>query len=89
MTDRYINTATAVALLGVSASTLKVWRLGRQGTPPLLTEGVHWVPIGTRKILYNESLMLDFLATRHCPTAHERTILAFLEALPSSQSAKR
>lgn len=74
------------AELGISSSCLKYWRLGRDGQPPKLTEGVHWLRVGPRKTLYNLELLRDFLHNQDNPDAHQRAITAYLESLPSSKA---
>lgn len=82
----YLDTADMAATLSISKTKLKIWRLGRGRTPPLLTRGAHWISLGQRKTLYHRELMLDFVATydRH-PEAHAAVVQAFLEGLPSSK----
>ena len=78
--------------LGISPSSLKNWRLGRQlpsgeFTPPRLVEGVHWLRVGPRKILYNLELIRDFLYNQENPDAHRLAIEAYLKSLPSAAAA--
>ena len=78
--------------LGISPSSLKNWRLGRQlpsggVSPPRLIEGVHWLRVGPRKILYNLELIRDFLYNQQSPAAHRQAIAAYLQSLPSAAAA--
>jgi len=71
--------------LNISPSTLKQWRLGRNGDPPLLIEGIHWVRMGSRDTRYNLALIHDFMVNRNAPELHENAIEHYLASLPSSQ----
>lgn len=71
--------------LGISPETLKKWRLGRPGYPPCLTEGIHWIRVGTRDVRYNLSLIHDYLVNQHAPELHQQAIEHYLGQLPSSQ----
>lgn len=51
----------------------------------LLQEGVHYFTLSYNKVLYNLDLILDWIANRQNPEAHERAIQNFLATLPSSQ----
>ena len=72
------------AELGISSSKLKDWRLGKEGSPPRLTEDIHWLRVGSRKIIYNFELMRDFLHNQDNWELHEKAITHYLESLPSS-----
>ncbi|MGB3312579.1 MAG: hypothetical protein WBG32_00870 [Nodosilinea sp.] len=74
----------AQANLGVGQTTLKVWRLGdrRQGVEPRLLQGVHWFQPSHGLILYNVTMIRDWLAN---PDTHHRAVEAFLASQPSSQ----
>lgn len=82
----FVNTRTMKALLGVSESTLKFWRLGYNGRPPKLIEGVHWVKAGERNTLFHKALMMDYLANLANPERHQRAIDAYLASLASSKA---
>lgn len=69
---------------GFSASSLKRFRLSGSWV-----EGIHWVRVGTRKILYNRDLVLDWIANQSNPQAHQRAIETYLIQLPSNQPSKR
>ena len=83
----FLTTKEAVTLLGISPTTLKIWRLGKGKTPPRLKQGVHWVSPSARQVLYHRELMLDFLANQHRPELHQKAVDAYLESLPSSKAA--
>jgi len=72
--------------LDISFSTLKNWRLGQNGHPPRLIKGVHWLEIGSRKILYNIELIRDYLHNQDNWESHEIAIANYLKSLPSSQA---
>jgi len=86
MTNQLVSKRVIKTELGISASTLKYWRLGHDGQLPKLTEGVHWLRVGPRKILYNLELLRDFLHNQDNPAAHQRAINAYLESLASSRA---
>jgi len=71
--------------LNISPSTLKQWRLGHNGEPPLLTEGIHWVRMGSRDTRYNLALLHDFMVNRTAPDLHNQAIEHYLGTLPSGQ----
>lgn len=71
--------------LNISDGTLKTWRLGKGDRAPVLTEGIHWVRIGTRDTRYNLALLHDFMVNRTAPELHEHAIEHYLGTLPSSQ----
>lgn len=66
-------------------NTLKHWRIGNRDIKPKLIEGVHWFRPGTRSILYNISLIEDWLANLQDPKAHEKAIEAYRASLPSNK----
>lgn len=70
--------------LGISATTLKQWRLTGQ-----ITEGQHYVRVGPRTIRYNVRLLEDFMVNRHEPELHEMAIRNYLAQLPSSERVGR
>jgi hypothetical protein len=86
MTNQLVSKRVIQTEFGISPSTLKYWRLGRDGQPPKLVEGVHWLRVGARKTLYNLELMRDFLHNQDNPDAHRLAITAYLESLPSSKA---
>lgn len=55
--------------LGLSSETLKRYRL--QGK---WIEGVHWIRVNCRCVLYNQELIQDWLHNRNNPNAHQRAI---------------
>ncbi|MBW4559653.1 MAG: excisionase family protein [Mojavia pulchra JT2-VF2] len=70
--------------IGLSSETFKRYRL--QG---IWQESIHWQKINSRTTLYNLPLILDWIANRDNPQAHQRAIEAYLHSLPSNQPLKR
>ena len=60
----------AAALAGLSWETLKKYRRHDKS----LVENIHWVKINARTIRYNLPLIVDWVANRHDPAAHQRAI---------------
>jgi hypothetical protein len=85
----FVSKRSAIELLGISDSTLKVWRLGKGDRPPKLTEGVHWIRYSEKAILYNSALLEDFIVNIANPEAHERAIANYLASLPSNKVPKK
>jgi len=83
---KFATTAETASIFSISPSTLKALRLGHLHRPAILTEGVHWVRLAEKNILFNLALMEDFLANRNNPGAHQTAIENYLRSLPSSQS---
>jgi nitric oxide reductase activation protein len=51
-------------------------------------QGIHYVkPV--QKILYNKTLLVDWMINRHDWMAHQRAIEIFQASLPSNQPKKR
>ncbi len=82
----YVTTDQCAAMLGVSADTLKTWRLGKGRIPPRLTQGAHWSNPTGRQVLFHRALMIDFVANSHRPELHQKAVVAFLADLPSSRA---
>lgn len=51
-------------------------------------EGIHYVKQNSRSIRYNLELCLNWLATRHNPSAHEKEILRYLASLEGEKARK-
>jgi hypothetical protein len=83
----FIRTAQAKDLTGLDVETLRRYRASG-----VLVEGVHWVRVNDRVVLFNKALLLDWIATRGVPKseqAHQEMVQAYLADLPSSQYPKR
>lgn len=52
-------------------------------------EGIHWTRPNGQEVLYNQELLLDWLANRADPDAHLRAIADYQASLPSNRSRKR
>jgi len=85
MAQKFATTKQTAEIFSISSSTLKALRLGHLNRPPILTEGIHWVRLAEKNILFNIPLLEDFLANRSNPTAHQKAIEFYLRSLPSSQ----
>lgn len=83
---RLINKHEASNILGISPETLKKYRLQKNST---LIEGIHYHIWNTRVVKYNAVLITDWGLNRNSPETHQRTIEAYLTALPSNQPKKR
>jgi predicted site-specific integrase-resolvase len=66
--------------LGISAGTLKRYRLGGR-----LIEGLHWVRLNSRCTRYNFELIRDWLQNRDDRAAHQRAIEVYQASLLSNQ----
>jgi len=86
---RFVGKHEAMKELGISETTLKIWRNGIRSKrqEPVLRKGVHWCkPIGSKTagVLYNVSLIKDWMCS---PDTHEQAVEAFLKTMPSSIAA--
>ncbi len=81
-----VNKHKAADLLGVSPETLKKYRLQKDST---LIEGIHYHVWNSRVVRYNAALLVDWGLNRNNPEAHQKTIAAYLAALPCNQPKKR
>ena len=66
-------------LTGLSLRCLKQYRANG-----LLVEGIHWQRINARVVLFNLPLVMDWIANRSNPMAHQRAIDAYLASLLST-----
>jgi len=70
----------AAEILGFSSpESLKRYR--RDGR---LVKNIHWFSINSRRIVYNEDLLIDWVANQSDPEAHQRAIEGYLASLPSN-----
>jgi hypothetical protein len=70
--------------LGLSSHTLSTFR--KDGS---FIEGIHYVEVNSRLILYNLPLLIDWLVNRHDPATHQIAISHFQAELMSNQSRNR
>lgn len=82
--NNFVNKRQLSEQIGLSPETFKRYRL--QG---IWQEGIHWQKVNCRVTLYNLSLILDWIANRDNPQAHQRAIENYLYSLPSHQPKKR
>lgn len=71
-------------LTGLSGETLKKYRRTN-----LLTEGIHWVRVSPKLILYCVPLVLDWLQNQGDPVAHQRAIENYQATFLSNQNKSR
>jgi predicted DNA-binding transcriptional regulator AlpA len=76
----YLTFRETIERSGLSRSTIK--NLIRRGD---WIEGIHFTRFSSRKNLFNETLITDWIANRHDPNAHQRAIDNFVAGLPSNQ----
>jgi hypothetical protein len=75
-----VPTREMCAYVGVSADTLKYWRV--RG---LLKRGIHWHTLpDSDRIIWIKDLVRDYLVNGGDSTAHLRAIEKYLASLPSS-----
>lgn len=82
---KYLTASEMTERFSVPPGTLKQWRIGCNGVKPVLIEGIHWFRPGRRSVLFNATLVEDWLANRHNPEAHQKAIEAYRASLPSHQ----
>lgn len=70
--------------LGLSAHTLNTLR--KDGS---FIQGIHYVEVNSRLILYNLPILIDWLVNRHDPNAHFAAIQQFQSVLLSNQPKPR
>ena len=78
----WINKHAAAKLLGISVHTLKTYRKEHW------QRGIHFQHLNSRTIRYHKNLLLDWLANRFYPEAHQRAIELYLASLLSNQPKK-
>jgi len=77
----FARTEDMAEQLGISVSCLKRWR-------PEMIEGVHYSMVNLRVTLYNVEMVLDWIANRHDPQAHQQAVERYVKALPSNRSKR-
>jgi hypothetical protein len=78
-----IKPKEAAIATGMSASTLKKYRLQIKPENEGLIKDIHWVAPNSRQVLYRLELVQDWASTRHDPAAH----LAAIEEFERHQKA--
>lgn len=84
MNTQFCTKQHLAQVTGLSPETFKKYRLSG-----VWIEGTHWQRINSRCVLYNLSLVLDWIANRSDPQSHQRAIQAYLVSLPSNQPKRR
>lgn len=73
---KWISKNQAAALIGLSPHTLRRYR--ERG---IWQEGIHYSKPSQNSVVYNERLILNWIANRHNPIAHEQAIERYLSDL--------
>ena len=79
---RWLNKTDMAAKIGRSPHTLRRYR--ENGT---WLEGIHYSKLTQNSVVYNEFLILDWVANRNNPSAHQRAIKQYLIALSANGEA--
>ena len=79
---RWLNKADTAALIGLSPHTLRRYR--ENGT---WKAGIHYSKLTQNSVVYNELLILDWVANRNNPAAHQRAIEQYLINLSANGEA--
>lgn len=82
MQTRWLSKADAAALIGLSPHTLRRYR--ERGS---WKEGIHYSKLSQNTVVYNERLVLDWVANRNNPDAHKRAIERYLVELSANGEA--
>lgn len=81
---KWLSKAQAAHLLGVSPHTLRRYR--ERG---YWQEGIHYSKLAQNHVVYNERLILDWVANRHNPTAHQIAIESYLLELSGNEASTK
>lgn len=84
MKTQFCNKHRIAEVAGILTETSKKNRLSGKWI-----EGIHWQRVNSRSVLYNLPLILDWIANRSDPQAHQRAIEAYLSELASNQQKAR
>jgi hypothetical protein len=76
---KFIGPREAADLIGYSYHSLKKLRRNQ------FQNGIHFVVLGPRKIVYNAGLLIDWIANFNDPALHQIAVQNYLRSLPSSQ----
>jgi hypothetical protein len=80
MSTTFVNKHVLSEAIGLSHHTFKKYRLSNTWV-----EGIHWQRVNSKCVLYNLTLIQDWLANRSQPDVHNRAIESYLRSLPSNQ----
>jgi tRNA(His) 5'-end guanylyltransferase len=84
LNPEFVKVANLAEVTGISGVTAKRYRLSG-----IWIEGIHWIRVNSRLVLYNLPLIRDWFSSRYNPEAHQKSIEAYLQSLPSNQPQKR
>jgi DNA-binding transcriptional MerR regulator len=76
---RWLNKSQAAALLGLSPHTLRRYRERGEWQA-----GIHYSKVAANHVVYNERLILDWVANRNNPAQHRRAIEQYLTELSAN-----
>ncbi len=79
---RWLNKSQAAALIGLSPHTLRRYRERGEWVA-----GIHYSKLAQNHVVYNEPLILDWVANRGNPAAHQRAIEQYLTQLSANGEA--
>lgn len=79
MITQFCNKRSLAKATGLSSETFKKYRLSGKWL-----EGIHWQRINSRCVLYNLTLILDWIANSDDLKAHQKAIDNYLTSLPSN-----
>lgn len=79
MTELYGSQHDVARLFCASVHTVKRYR------KEMMQEGIHYVCLNKRKIIYNLELIQDLIQNASDPVAHQRAIERYFANLPSNQ----
>lgn len=79
MIEIYGSHRDVAKLFCASIHTVKRYR------KELMQEGIHYMYLNKRKIIYNLELIQDLIQNANDPAAHQRAIERYLSKLPSNQ----
>lgn len=78
---RWISKSQAADLLSLSPHTLRRYRERGEWV-----EGIHFIKLNQNTVRYNEKLILDWVAHRGNPAAHQRAIERYLSSLDETEA---
>jgi hypothetical protein len=79
---RWLNKTDTAALIGLSPHTLRRYRENNTWQA-----GIHYSKLNQNSVVYNELLILDWVANRNNPAAHQRAIEQYLINLSANGEA--
>ena len=76
MTTKFLKKAQLAPIVGLSAHTFRRYRERK-----IWIEGVHYVKVSQNAVLYNQAMVLDWVANRGNPAQHQRNVEEYLKSL--------